>query len=906
MAQTINIPFLTTTTHANHTDGDLSVCVNMRPENGSLKPVAPPKVMQELDKLYDIVFLHRGNGYENWIGVVVGQTKESTVYSNIKDEPTLLATISGTVRDIEQIGNLLVFISDNGMLYAQYKEGVYKYLGKMPELPDMSFKVANEYTVKRSMQQELGKKPDALKDIGTYIKAMMYSARNIIVNGGKALTTDNDEYDFAAKKYVLFDAHLVRYAFRLYDGTIIKHSSPILVMPARRVLGLHKYQLASWDLTDISADTSFAWVTGYNLNLNIYANYDIGKWGDVIKSVDVFMSPPLGITNLEKVLGKDIIDGATDLVALLTSGLSGNLFKEISDEALENINNEGNFYLVDSIKFDGSKKSITFPTDSDLVRSAENLIYGERMTLNPFSHHDYRPQKTNVFNQRLRLGGYSVKLYNGHSIPHFEWEGKYNGIEYQVDGGSGKGGFDEITDPSQPGFDELQPHTEYTPQYTALYTFVYLKTEKGEEIRKVRFDSDTNISSLNAILSYPDTRAYKLEIYLEMINNVDGSLFYTKMAEFALKPHKSLNLAYFLSPRLEPIAITPKNNTIASTTVPSETVGIVEEYGTIKVSELNNPFVFPVQNTYKIGLGRILAESALVMNVTDRNYGTYPTFVFTDNGIFTMSGQTADVIHASVQAPTSTEVPINDLICPTPYGVAFITQRGLHLINQNGVQFLTELVEHDAERLQIADIPNVAELNWNSYLDVSFPEYAKSANLMFYDPKTDELHIKQRNATHGFVFSFNRQTKGVYLTTYNATDVVRNVYPDLYVLNNLTLLDYSQKETDEANISVLSRPLRFGNVDIKNLERTKLRGTIKAVGGNNATCIYVSDDGIHFNPRVGRKIAAGEYIDTDFGRIVRTKFRFYLFGFVGKLKADSELRLTEWSIYGVYDRDKMR
>ena len=144
---------------------------------------------------------------------------------------------------------------------------------------------------------------------------------------------------------------------------------------------------------------------------------------------------------------------------------------------------------------------------------------------------------------------------------------------------------------------------------------------------------------MNAFISYPDPRAVKLSV---LSTSIDGLVF-TERLSIELTPHPYLNIAYAINDELLPL-ITNVNSTAYLPYGYSyrwEPKITINESNKLKVSEINNPFVFPNINTYQIGSGKILNESSIIMNVSDRNYGMYPVFVFTDNGVFTMSGQTA-------------------------------------------------------------------------------------------------------------------------------------------------------------------------------------------------------------------------------------------------------------------------
>jgi len=237
-----------------------------------------------------------------------------------------------------------------------------------------------------------------------------------------------------------------------------------------------------------------------------------------------------------------------------------------------------------------------------------------------------------------------------------------------------------------------------------------------------------NISSL---LSYPDVRATEMAIYAL---TTMGS--WIRLCRVRLIPHASFNLSYYLEPTLRAIGEKylyedpPEVNTENSE---------LYEAGKLIISEIDNPFLFPAANTYRIGYKDILNQSSVAMNVTDRNYGQQPVFVFTPDGVYTMSGAMDDTVHQSVQAPTFLEPPISSVICATPWGVVFITNRGLMIINQNGVEYISPMIRERGDRLEI----DISEFTSSliQYPLLSFKEYLAGINQMAYNPYNDELLI---------------------------------------------------------------------------------------------------------------------------------------------------------------------
>ncbi len=130
----IKIPFTGMTSEPTYKDGACRTLVNLRPKNGVHKPVAPRKVLHTFTDDYDIVFIHKGNDYERWLGA-----KGHIVYSDIKGAPVVLATLPENVNGIEQVGNTLSFITDSNIYYALHKDNRYTYLGELPEIPKVEF-----------------------------------------------------------------------------------------------------------------------------------------------------------------------------------------------------------------------------------------------------------------------------------------------------------------------------------------------------------------------------------------------------------------------------------------------------------------------------------------------------------------------------------------------------------------------------------------------------------------------------------------------------------------------------------------------------------------------------------------------------------------------------------------------
>ena len=870
----IKVPFLGITTNSNHKDGECRAIVNMRPENGAWHPVAPRKVLQKLSDTYDIVFVHRNSGYENWIGVISGASY-STVYKDIKTEPVFITSLSEKINGVQQIGNTLSFVTETNIYYALYKNSRYVFLGELPELPPVQFKTSDKMGVAEfHYKTEYGETPAPDdKTRAEQTKGLIYKAVD------KYIETHGIH---------LFDAHFIRYAFRLYDGTLIRHSSPVLLMPVKNILDIKTYayhiheKIVDMETIDVIDPESSVKVFGYKAHLS-YDFSHLENWSDIITSVDFFLSDSIGLSNPETI--KEL---------KLTGGNHKRVLTLISPDSIKRLRNTSAFYFIKSVKSGEAAPPLIydeFPSKDLEISKLENLKFQEQMTDDSFSHHKYGAKSTYAYNNRLRLSGVSTTFSRGFNPQMFMW---FNTSEVDPD-----------TQEAVTNYNGYKYADSIGLEFEALMIEVQInigvETEKAYHTFSFGMGAALYKMFLSAFLSYPDPRATRITIY----RRVSTSLW--KVFTAPLEKHNSLNIAYYLHDGLKPIWENANPPTV-SLPPDAHTPITVFEANKLKVSEVNNPFVFPNVNTYQVGSGRILNESSIVMNVTDRNYGLYPVFVFTDSGVFTMSGQTADTVHQSVQAPTYMEPPTSDVICATPYGVAFITKRGLMMINQHATEFISPQLRETDEQLKIdftgVDVPIVL------YPNEPFEEYLQGVDMMFYNPYKDELIIVDSDKPYNLVYDFS--SKVYYLSTELVDQVVQNVYPEVIVIGRNELKDYKYSNGKATGVAIVTRPITFGVQDRKKLERVFLRGILRNVNNGSEAdklivAAYQSDDEVHFDPARGMRLTQnGNYKDFDMGLFARTKFRSYLFAFAGVVDEDSEFRFVEFETDKEYTNEKMR
>ncbi|MBF0651058.1 hypothetical protein IR083_19765 [Dysgonomonas sp. GY75] len=868
------------TTTSTYGEGDMYSLVNLRPKNGALHPVSPRKVVQELSRSYDIVFLHQNNSYKNWIGIV-NQNDHALVYWDILNEnpKPVQSNLQGSIHSIEQIGNTLSLITSDNIYYLFFQNNNYTFLGELPQVPAIGLRTSDQMAhAELFFDNEYEPGSVRPEDFTDATKGLVHVAMNKV----------NEAYGLH-----LFDACFIRYAFRLYDGTVTKHSPPVLIMPSRPVTGDPAISRTGatkdsvkWIQYEINNDGNrwyvASWsrvhVYGYKIHMHYGFAFDGWQdWQDIIKSVDIFMSPPLGLSNIENIRG----DMPYDLDILTGC----NLVKEIKPETLKNVSNTSTFYFMKSIEL-GKEAGILDPevfpsTDSDITKM-ENLIYQEVMTDDQFSNHKYGAEVSYTYNNRLHIANIKTTFFKGFNPDYFLWyntsgaaDGNYNGYKYADAGG--------------PLWNNLLFEVEINTGITNERLYRYVAGVPYFPVYKM---------FMSAFISYPDTRAKRITIYRQT-----GGQWYRVFTR-PLEPHHFLNLAYFINDGLKPV--TEDSNPSSAVLPDTNTVVTLSEPDKIKVSALDNPLLFPNINTYQAGNGTILAMAANAIRISEGQFGQYPLYIFTTRGIYSLDVGQGEVVYSNKSAPASYEIPASPVVCSTPFGVVFTSERGVCIIRGQEVELLTTQLQEDRRDLNIGLLPQMEGVIHISGLK-TLAGYLRGLDNLVYDPYENELLIC--NQEYGFNYVLNFYSGLFYQSTEKIDLAVGNTFPELYVVEGNRLKNYESGNLNEdgtpqrADVSFIMRPLQYGVPYIKWLEKIQMFCTLYDAG----PLVYIahsSMDGINFKAVSGMAPAQrGNYSTLETRRIAGNKFRDFLFSFGASLAPGSMINYLEsWVDEGYKDR----
>ena len=209
-------------------DGDLSVAMNLIPEDGVLKGIQKPQCLFTLPQGKKVIYIHNISVYKHYIIYDTESNALQWLSSNDTDkQPEDIVSISGELYQVTSLGNTLIILTSEGIIYALYKSGTYVLMGSNPVFPSLSFRLkasmGNSDMLSASfpgfsMGGIMGQyllSPEASQAVRDTVLAYTnkYTA--------DAKTAGSFQYPF-----------MIRYAYRMYDGTLNYISPPVKIYPS--------------------------------------------------------------------------------------------------------------------------------------------------------------------------------------------------------------------------------------------------------------------------------------------------------------------------------------------------------------------------------------------------------------------------------------------------------------------------------------------------------------------------------------------------------------------------------------------------------------------------------------------------------------------------------------------------
>lgn len=320
-------------------DGELQVCHNAINTGDGLRPIQQAETAAELPAGWKgLVFVHHTSGGD--IYIVVDDNGNAWWYKDdVADRTEITEPATGLFTDgdyqITSVGNVLVVnftgnagstgstgSSNTGLHYYRWKEedGTYKYLGQAPPDIQLEFSAIHyEGTVTESgsIFPSDGYYIQTHRDnISIKFRADMQFSQGSMLSYESAFEDYPEWLDYILgrvneikgemrRQGLFMEKFFVRTAYRLYDGTYIMQSAPVLIAPSMEENPMiWPYKINAelkkdtngsyyWELTVDSKILYRTFVLGVKSTASEAEKEKLKDWEDVIDRVCVFVTPQM-------------------------------------------------------------------------------------------------------------------------------------------------------------------------------------------------------------------------------------------------------------------------------------------------------------------------------------------------------------------------------------------------------------------------------------------------------------------------------------------------------------------------------------------------------------------------------------------------------------------------------------
>lgn len=820
-------------------DGQLAASLNLISEDSQLKPLLQPTPTSiGLSASQKAAYIHETSSYKHYILLEGKNVSWLNGKSETEQTPVSLATFSGLdIYQFSSIGNTLLVLCSDGMHYFLWKGDTTGYLNLGTTMPECSLSFGLQGAMKRTDEFEISYSIHKNNIYSNFDDTQKASITNqVLAKINKFIAEESTQ-----KGKFIFP-FLVRYAYRLYDGTLTRHSAPILMIcSSENTPRVFWFNLHGKDDTYTTAKLRVV-APVHSLDYALKSDLNsLKNWSDIIKSVDIFISAPI-YTYDQNGECERFINGGEDLSSFsvckhtnqaaststyplryqknnfgklyaftftpeaLNSRPGGVLVtpKRSADAVKEDIRSCSQFYFLYSIRIEELKTERTLiPVKEDYLQS---LVTREVMTDDYDSHDKIIPQQAFAYNSRLNLSGIKKQLFQG-----FDGYSLFNYSDgYVLNWGD-----------AEPTFAD----TKYS-----VMVAVYIKQD-GKDIIVYGSGGICGYKAPLLFFYYPNVNAYKAVI-------IRNNYLDSPHLVIPLEPHGFLNGAFYFGGWEEPAGISqgrPPQSSIADRTI--------DVFNKVYTSEVNNPYVFPVLGINTVGTGRIMAISTAAKALSEGQFGQFPLYAFTDEGVWAL--EVSSTGSYSARQPITRDVILaNTDPLQMDSAVLFATDRGIMLISGSQTQCITDVI-NSKEPFDVLQLPGMAKLHsmLGHSADTCLPtapflEFIAECG-MLYDYVHQRVIVYNPKYTYAYVYSLKSKEWGMMYSTIEAGI---NSYPEaLAVDHDGALLNFSSMEGEETKGLFVTRPLKLETPDVlKTMDTVIQRGHFQK--GHVQSVLYGSRD----------------------------------------------------------------
>lgn len=826
-------------------DGELATCLNLINEDGALHPIQQPIIVESsknitIDQYSSIELVHKVTHNQAIHSHYIIRSSEPQdrerwgwiEQDSADDTPTeFLLGDDFHVNTVCAIGNVLCFVGIKTTKYAIWKNGSYLIFGK----EDLQFgvEIANTYHQDLTLKVEAG---DNFYDYFIVESANLNMYYNTSAIGTRKMFTDLDA--IANKKLAeLGTEYLKRNVFgvaaiRLYDGTYINISNPFVLPSAESNAVSRKINIYKDPVKpDAPNGKTITSVVGINkYTIEIREVGNLQQYEDIVQGVDIFLTNGESFYQIDKSYPLASEDGIQWLF------LNDMNARDVHDTI-------GNMPFYHSIFIPLSEfehpQVVKRPTQTE-----ENISLAD---LN-----------------RIAFGGTTAITYNNRL--HIA------GIRKNIDSSLVR-----------------QPYGYKNEEYlTAIYE---IPTSNGT------YYLNGSIGNRQDIIAVPISDVKEIVVYIKFTG------IYAK-ARISLYSPSNFGLSFFVRTKTGDIDdviddnedITESDWNAIKQKADSFAVSNSDDSyhpSLIRVSEAENPLVFPAKNSVQVGSSIVSAMAANTRPISEGQFGDAPLYAFTDEGVW--------VLMLGEEGTYIARQPANRDICSNPKGILQIddavlypTERGIMMQRGRESECITDVLDgfpFDFTLIYSYSKKNqyypISILELQDFEDgevayVRFRKYMKNAD-MIYDYYDSRIIVFNPSYGYAYVYSMKSNLWGTMVNVF-AKRV--NSYPESYAINKAGKIVnvYVEEPSDNIPFFFCTRPLTLGQGDShKTMFTCLIRGYWTCDSSkSNGQILFGSNDMKHW-------FYIGSSIDNSLRNLVGSPYRYFRVAVIGKMNADESI-----------------
>lgn len=815
-------------------DGELATCLNLINEDGALHPIHQPVVAEQnitLDAGDTIELVHKVTHNETIHSHYIIRKSDDTWYWMEKGGDGTKNTIDLNgfhVNAVTAVGNIVNFVGEISIKYLYWIDDNYQLFDRD------NFNYGIKIDFKEfdyhggSAEISLG---DEFWDYVTYESSS--SGRKITGMNVNQVSKVFNMFDAVInktlsdkgkqwQKYFVFGVA----AIRLYDGTYYSISN------------IFKLDWNSATLASVSVDpyNKRFWSIGPAIaTYTISANIDnLDKISNLIQGIDIFLSKAESFVNLESAAAKYVVPESNDI------DQGDMFFTMMSGKEAANAIDSLSFYHSLFISKDEFGKELQLKR----VEGTE-----ESLPLANLYRSDLGGKCAITYNNRLHVGnvkeGYNVDLIsnitpNRANIEELKTEGivrvKASNKEFWCK------------------VDDLGAR---------LYYFVCVPILNVSEITFYLKTGTSLFEKSTVNLHSSETTAFSFYVAGEGKENVP---------QFALPWEKSSEEEW--------------NNIVSKYENYKTNTNALPYSYVVKVSEAENPLIFPAKNSVQVGSSIINALAANTRPISEGQFGDAPLYAFTDEGVW--------VLMLGSEGTYIARQPANRDICSNPKGilqiddaVLFPTERGIMMQRGRESECITDVLDdYPFDFLSIYShstkdktYPNklfaLGNIPESDVKYVRFRKYLEEAG-MIYDYYDSRIIVFNPNYTYAYVYSLKSNMWG---TMHNVFNKRVNIYPESYATDKEgKILDvYVKEPTENVPFFLCSRPLTLGQDAYKTMFDCITRGYFSSIqAGKCGMVLFGSNDLVNW-------YYVGSSVNMYLRNIVGSPYKYFRLSLMGNL-----------------------